>query len=184
MTGSGKGEVASSTAAGRPDGAKSDGTHKKGQGDGANNKDGGDDDSVSPRAWVARLQAWRESIRARPKAYRIYRLVVGVVGFAIVAGGLALVPLPGPGWVIVFLGLALLATEFEWAARVEKFARDQVKGWTEWLGRQSLVVRLLVGVLTFAFVAGVLYGLFALTGVPGWIPESWVPDLPGLSTAS
>ena len=38
--------------------------------------------------------------------------------------------------------------------------------------------------LTFAFVAGVLYGLFALTGVPGWIPQSWVPDLPGLSTAS
>jgi uncharacterized protein (TIGR02611 family) len=142
-----------------------------------------DDDieaSADPRSWGRWVRARRESIRRRPAAYRIYRIIVGILGGAIVVGGLALVPLPGPGWVIVFVGLALLATEFVWAERVEKFARDQVKAWTQWLGEQSLVVRILFGVLTFAFVAGVLYGLFALTGVPGWIPESWVPDLPGL----
>jgi len=122
----------------------------------------------------------RESIRRRPGAYRIYRVVIGLIGAAIVIGGLALVPLPGPGWLIVFLGLALLATEFTWAARVEKFARDQVKAWTQWLGRQPIPVRVLVGILTFALVLALFYGLFVLTGVPGWIPDQWVPDLPGL----
>lgn len=140
----------------------------------------GDEASADPRTWGRPVLAWRESIRARPAAYRIYRAAVGVIGGLIVVGGLALIPLPGPGWVIVFVGLALLATEFEWAARLEKFARDKVKAWTRWLGRQSIWVRILVGLLTFAFVAGVLYGVFVVTGVPGWIPESWVPPLPGL----
>jgi uncharacterized protein (TIGR02611 family) len=98
-----------------------------------------------------------------------------------VLGGLALVPLPGPGWVIVFLGLAVLATEFTWAARVEKFARDRVTAWTRWLGRQPILVRIVVGLLTLVFVGAVFYGLFAFAGVPGWIPDAWIPDLPGLN---
>ena len=138
------------------------------------------DATADPRTWVLWLRARRDSIRRRPAAYRVYRIIIGILGGAIVVGGIALVPLPGPGWVIVFVGLALLATEFEWAERLEKFARDQVRGWTDWLGRQPIVIRILVAVLTFAFVAGVLYGLFALTGVPSYIPESWVPDWPGL----
>ncbi len=32
--------------------------------------------------------------------------------------GVRLVPLPGPGWLIVFLGLAILGTEFAWARRL------------------------------------------------------------------
>ncbi len=33
-------------------------------------------------------------------------------------GGLALVPLPGPGWAVVFVGLGMLALEFEWAEKL------------------------------------------------------------------
>jgi len=145
------------------------------------NRGEGDEETLGgPRTWMRWARERRESIRRRPGAYRMYRVVLGVIGAAIVVGGLALVPLPGPGWVIVFLGLALLATEFTWAARVEKFARDQVRAWTQWLGRQPIPVRVLVGILTFALVLALFYGLFALTGVPGWIPDQWVPDLPGL----
>ena len=162
MTGVGKREADGSVSAGqRPDEAD-------------------DDTTANPRTWVRWVQARRDSIRSRPGAYRIYRIAIGVLGGAIVVGGLALVPLPGPGWLIVFLGLALLATEFEWAARVERFARDRVRAWTQWLGRQSILVRILVGLLTFAFVAGVLYALFTITGVPAGVPDSWVPNLPGL----
>lgn len=144
--------------------------------------DGPDDDDTTadPRTWVRWVKARRDSIRRRPGAYRIYRIVIGLIGGAIVVGGLVLVPLPGPGWLIVFVGLAILATEFVWAARVERFARDQVRAWTQWLGRQSILVRILIAVLTFAFVAGVVYALFAIIGVPSWIPEAWVADLPGL----
>ena len=38
-----------------------------------------------------------------------------VLAFTVVLVGLALVPLPGPGWAIVFIGLGMLALEFEWA---------------------------------------------------------------------
>jgi uncharacterized protein (TIGR02611 family) len=146
----------------------------------SNGKTGSNTDDVNPGAWVQRIKAWRESIRGRPNMNRIYRIAVGVIGTAIIVGGVVLLPLPGPGWVIIFIGLALLATEFEWAKRLNAWTRRQVKGWTDWLGRQALWVRALVGLATFVFVCLVLWGVFAVIGVPGWLPESWVPPLPGL----
>jgi uncharacterized protein (TIGR02611 family) len=132
------------------------------------------------RAFLHRLHSWREEVRRRPKQHRIYKATVGIIGGAIVVGGLALVPLPGPGWVIVFVGLAILASEFERADRVQQFARSKVRAWTAWLNRQPVLVRLAVGLLTFAFVACVVYGLAVLSGVPSWVPDWAVPPLPGL----
>lgn len=43
------------------------------------------------------------------------RLVVFVVGATVVLVGVILLVLPGPGLVVIFLGLTLLATEFVWA---------------------------------------------------------------------
>lgn len=45
------------------------------------------------------------------------RLGVLLAGFAVVGAGLAMLVLPGPGVIIVILGLAILATEFAWAER-------------------------------------------------------------------
>lgn len=99
-----------------------------------------------------------------------YRIAVGVLGAAIVVGGLVLVPLPGPGWLIVFGGLALLATEFAWAGRLLDFARTKVRGWTDWVGDQSPAVRAAVGAVSFAAVAGAIWLYVALQGVPDWLP--------------
>ncbi len=44
-------------------------------------------------------------------------------GFLLLAAGLAMILLPGPGWVTIALGLALLATEFLWA----RHALDRLK---------------------------------------------------------
>ncbi|MEO7979339.1 MAG: TIGR02611 family protein [Sporichthyaceae bacterium] len=100
-----------------------------------------------------------------------YRIVVGLVGAAVVALGIVLIPLPGPGWLIVFAGLAILATEFAWAERLLGFARQKVYGWTDWVTEQSLAVRALIGLLGLAFVAaaGALY--LAVYGLPGWVPS-------------
>ncbi|GAB6903896.1 TIGR02611 family protein [Kineosporia succinea] len=111
----------------------------------------------------------------------MYRLAVGLIGGAIVVGGLILVPLPGPGWVIVFVGLAVLATEFTWAARLEQFARKQVSAWTKWLMDQPLYIRGLVGLGTFALVVGFFWIAFLIIGLPGWVPENWLPSWTGLS---
>jgi tellurite resistance protein TerC len=43
------------------------------------------------------------------------RIVVSIVGGTVVLFGLLLLVLPGPGLLVVFLGLTLLATEFVWA---------------------------------------------------------------------
>jgi len=44
------------------------------------------------------------------------RIAVSVVGAALVAAGLAMLVLPGPGILVVALGFAVLGTEYAWAA--------------------------------------------------------------------
>lgn len=43
------------------------------------------------------------------------RVVVIVIGFTILAAGIAMIVLPGPAIVVIPIGLAILATEFVWA---------------------------------------------------------------------
>lgn len=50
-------------------------------------------------------------------------------GFALLLVGAALLVLPGPGWVTIALGLALLAPDFPWAHRaLERLRRAGAKG--------------------------------------------------------
>ena len=55
------------------------------------------------------------------------RFLVAVVGFTVLAIGIVLLPLPGPGWAVIFGGLAILATEFLWARRLRDRARAYVR---------------------------------------------------------
>ena len=55
------------------------------------------------------------------------RAGVTVVGFALILAGIVLIPLPGPGWLIVFAGLAVLATEYVWAERALAAARRKAR---------------------------------------------------------
>jgi hypothetical protein len=48
---------------------------------------------------------------------RIKRIVVTVVGGTVLALGIALIVLPGPAFIVVPGGLAILAIEFAWARR-------------------------------------------------------------------
>src|SRR3954462_9021645 len=112
-----------------------------------------------------RIRVVRERIRSRRLTRIVYRFVVGLLGVALTLGGLLLVPLPGPGWLIVFAGLALLATEFEPARRLLAFARGRLAAWTAWLGRQSVVVRGAVVLGTAVCVVVGLYGVALVTGV-------------------
>ena len=103
-----------------------------------------------------------------------YRAGVGVVGALLLAVGLITIPLPGPGWLTVIAALFVLASEFTWAEQVLEFTKRYVKLWTDWIGRQSMWVRVLVGLATAAFVYGVIVVVLHLTGVPDWVP-GWVP---------
>jgi uncharacterized protein (TIGR02611 family) len=54
---------------------------------------------------------------------------VFLLGFAVVGLGIIDLPLPGPGWVIIFIGFAILGSEFEFAARL----RDRMVGFLKHL---------------------------------------------------
>jgi len=57
-----------------------------------------------------------------------YRVAFVAAAFLVVAIGLALVPLPGPGWAIVFVGLGMLALEFKWAENLMEKILDRLEG--------------------------------------------------------
>ena len=89
-----------------------------------------------PIRWM--LRGIRHGIERRPALRRTYLVVVGVLGGAIAVVGLLLVPLPGPGWLIVFLGLAILGTEFAWAKRLGAFTKRQLaRFWAWWRVRRA-----------------------------------------------
>jgi hypothetical protein len=72
----------------------------------------------APRTWLpfgAALCFWAHA----------RKVVVFVIGVTILTGGVAMLVLPGPGWVTIFAGLALLATEFAWARWILKHARER-----------------------------------------------------------
>ena len=54
------------------------------------------------------------------------RIALTIAGFLVVLIGLILIPLPGPGWLIVFLGLGILAREYVWAERLLNTAKQKV----------------------------------------------------------
>ena len=98
-----------------------------------------------------------DKVRATPTGRLALKIGIGVLGTLVIALGIILIPFPGPGWAIVILGLAIWALEFAWAKSLLEFTKRHVKAWTSWIGRQSLPVRGVLGVVGLVFVAGVVW---------------------------
>ena len=60
----------------------------------------------------------------------VRRVIVSVVGATVLLIGVALLVLPGPAFIVIPIGLAILATEYAWARRwlkkVRRMASDVV----------------------------------------------------------
>lgn len=68
------------------------------------------------------------------------KAAVLVTGTVVVLVGAALLVLPGPGWMVIFAGLGLLATEFPWAAALLLRAQSTARRWwarTRTAGRRA-----------------------------------------------
>jgi uncharacterized protein (TIGR02611 family) len=125
-----------------------------------------------------RWARWRDRLRERRAADFAYRIVVGVVGLAVLAVGIVTIPYPGPGWAIVFLGLAILATEFSVARRILKFVRARYDATMDWFHRQHVAVQAIGGVCTALVVAATLW----LLGAADWTAELVGLDWPWLNS--
>jgi uncharacterized protein (TIGR02611 family) len=71
---------------------------------------------------VRRLEAQRERHRQRPLVVRVLYIVVG---FTLLLGGVAMLVLPGPAFLVIPIGLALLSLEFAWAENLLDRALEQ-----------------------------------------------------------
>jgi hypothetical protein len=101
------------------------------------------------------------------------RVAVEGLGWLLVIAGLAALVLPGPGLLLLFGGMALLATQYEWAERrlepirrgALKTASDSVKSWVRIASSAGFSVGLIV--------LGIVWGVHP--PVPGWWPlaDKW-----------
>ncbi|MDP9845405.1 TIGR02611 family protein [Streptosporangium lutulentum] len=111
-------------------------------------------DDASGRSGLGRRL---DRIRSTPAGRLTLKVAIGTVGAVLVAAGLIMVPFPGPGWLVVFAGLAVLATEFHWANRLLEFGKRTLAGWTAWLGRRGWTVKILVVLVAAAAAAAIVY---------------------------
>lgn len=118
----------------------------------------------------------RYVIRRNPTLNLGYRVAIGVVGALVLAGGIVAIPYPGPGWLIVFIGLGILASEFAWAHRLLTFARGKYDAWMVWMGRQHWSVQGVFWLGTAAVVVATLWLLGVIGMVAGWfnIHADWL----------
>jgi uncharacterized protein (TIGR02611 family) len=66
---------------------------------------------------------FRRWFSALPSSVR--RSIVFLIGSTVLLAGVLMLVLPGPGIVVIIVGLAILATEFAWANRLLTRARDR-----------------------------------------------------------
>ncbi|WP_405946805.1 TIGR02611 family protein [Streptomyces prunicolor] len=67
-----------------------------------------------------------EFIKARRALHLSWQVGVFVIGLAVVVAGIIMLPLPGPGWFVIFGGMAIWATEFIWAQLVLRWTKRKV----------------------------------------------------------
>jgi uncharacterized protein (TIGR02611 family) len=111
---------------------------------------------------VARLRQQRERHRRRPLAVRVLYIVVG---FTLLAAGLAMLVLPGPAFVIIPIGLALLSLEFAWAENLLDRAIEQGEVAKRKAAGTTRTQRILSGV-AIALGAGALVAWAILGDIP------------------
>src|SRR3954452_18449605 len=87
--------------------------------------------------------------------------VIAVLGGLLTLAGIALLVLPGPGFVLIAAGLAVLATRFSWAKRPLDYAKDKAQEGVEEVARS----RWRAAGAVLAALALMRVGVLALAGV-------------------
>ena len=92
-------------------------------------------------------------------------MVYIVVGFTLLAAGVAMLILPGPAFVVIPIGLALLSLEFAWAERLLDSALEKGEIARQKAARATRTQRLLTGAAV-ALGAGALLTWALLGDIP------------------
>ena len=68
----------------------------------------------------------REDTDEAAKRHILFRLARMTLGFSVFILGIVLIPAPGPGWLVVAVGLGILAQDFVWAERALNIVRKRL----------------------------------------------------------
>lgn len=105
-------------------------------------------------------------IQARRTLHLSWQVGVFIVGLAVVVGGVIMLPLPGPGWLVIFGGMAIWATEFVWAQLVLRWTKRKVTEATQRAldpkVRRRNIILTTIGVVIIAVLGGVYVWKFGL----------------------
>ncbi|MBD8505335.1 TIGR02611 family protein [Hoyosella sp. G463] len=125
------------------------------------------------------MRAVRAQFKRHPLVALAYKVTVGVVGAVVLVIGVIAIPYPGPGWLIVFTGLGILATEFAWARRILHEALERYRVIMAWYKRQHGVVRVAGAVGTFVITVVTLWFVGAIGLMAGWFgfDQPWLGGL-------
>lgn len=148
----------------------------------------------TPEERVRRLHRGRlhSRLHSHPLLALTTKIVVTLVGSLVLLAGVVMIFTPGQGILAIILGLAILSTEYAWAERWLRAAKDKAAEAKRRAEEMDPKVRrrrlLLAGVaVLLVFGAAVVYLVtfdwpsFALDGWD-WVQSlaGWVPDLPGM----
>jgi uncharacterized protein (TIGR02611 family) len=112
-----------------------------------------------------RVDKLRQQKERHKRRSRVVRVLVAVGGFATVAGGIALLVLPGPGIPLLVVGLGLLALEFDWAEAAFIRTLEKAEQAARLAGGRSRPVKI-AGVAASLAVAAAVAAALAIWGVP------------------
>lgn len=100
---------------------------------------------------------------------RAKQVLVAISGGFVVLIGIIAIPYPGPGWLIVFAGLGILATEFAWARYVLDKLRANYDAWLLWAKRQHWSLQLALFILTCMVVIVTVWLLNGYELINNWL---------------
>jgi uncharacterized protein (TIGR02611 family) len=104
-----------------------------------------------------RVDGVRAAVVRRPGGLHVWRLLIAVLGTVVIAAGVVMLVTPGPGWLMIFLGIGIWATEFSWAQSVLSYVQRQVRKWTGWLAQQPRWRLVTAGVAALVVIAIVVW---------------------------
>jgi uncharacterized protein (TIGR02611 family) len=99
---------------------------------------------------IEKLEARRATHRDRG---RLYRIGFAIVGTAILVGGVIMLVTPGPAFVLIPIGLAMLSLEFVWAERLLERSLEQAQIAQAKAAQTTRTQRILVGIATALAIA-------------------------------
>ena len=109
------------------------------------------------------LHERREAHRRR---HPVFRVVFAIAGALVLIAGVAMLALPGPAFLVIPIGLAMLAMEFAWAERALHKVGERAAQ-----ARDLTPAQRLLGVVGLVLVAGAAVTAVVLWDVPV-LPDS------------